>query len=162
PVRLARDADVRQSRRRPRSRCRWSRRSTRNRLPCERVARGDSGLDPGEPRVPPHHWPGVRFRSPRPAIERLPNGIEQRGGALFGEIEHAIEIRRVAAIWIRYLERAGFRCEIEKQAQMPAEAAGAHRLQLLQVVLIHRQDPFEAIEIVEVDLARATIAEHVS
>ena len=83
-------------------------------------------------------------------------------GAALDPIEHALEVFRLAVIRIRNVAQPEFRRKVEEQPEMAAMTGGPQRFQKTQILAVHRHDPLEASEIIEVEkpcpLAREIVA----
>ena len=88
--------------------------------------------------------------------------VEQSQRGSLDEIEHLLEVLGRAIIRIGHLEDTEPGGEIEKQAEMAGVVARAEPVQHPKICHVHRQDPFEASEVVAVDAACAAVREVVA
>ena len=73
------------------------------------------------------------------------------------QVEHPLEAVGTAVVRIRHLARAGVGRERHQQRDLGARARGADALQVHEVVLIHREDVVEAVEVRALHLAAAQV-----
>jgi len=90
--------------------------------------------------------------SPERSSAPTPQPITSR--AALDEIEHALEILQFPVIGIGHVAQSEFRREIEKQPKMAAVIRRPQRIQKTQILSVHRDDPFESLEVVDIEAPR--------
>src|ERR1700731_3471084 len=85
------------------------------------------------------------------------DGGEQRARAALNQIEHALEVFRLAIIGVRDVAQAKFGRKVEEQREMAAMIGRPQCFQKTEVLTVHRHDPLEPAEIIEVEEPRALV-----